>query len=220
MAKPVTMGDLHFSSGTKAKAFLRGIRDQNKVGERISPEHELHLRAMVAIHPEAEEKTGVGIDYFTVELDKKFRKTRHFMIHRIDGSTDDVSFHAAIDGANPRRDRMTALRVAINSQVITFKNQQFDESGTHVCPIRGVPITPDSYHVDHAPPCTFIQLVQEWLDGENIQLHQVEITEPRSNQCVAEMANDEQRSSWTTYHRQYAKLRLLSPEANTSSPKA
>jgi hypothetical protein len=219
MRKPVIVGDLEFRSKKEAKEFFRTIRNRYSDGTRIAPEDDGHLRSMVAIHPEAETKEGCGIAYFTVETDTRFGRTRHFLIHRTDGSYTDISFHSAIDGRNERKDRLESLRQAVMPQVVDFKNRSFDRGEDMICPLSGRPITPESYHVDHTPPHTFQQLVDGWLKEESLLLTDVAITPPADNQYVTEMINPVQIESWTNYHANRAQLRMLSPIGNLSNAK-
>jgi hypothetical protein len=219
MAKAVVIASLQFPTKKLAKEFFREIRDRYADGCRIGDEDDRYLRDMVAIHPEAETKIGCGISHFTVETEVLFGRTRHFMIHRIDGSSTDVSFLSAIDGRNERRDRLEALRRGIENQIVLFKQSALFAAGPKICPLRGVPITEDAYHVDHTPPRTFIRLVDEWLAQEFLRIEDVEITPPSDNQIVTEMTADDQKRSWQDYHRENASLRLLSPLGNLSDAK-
>lgn len=218
MAKAVVIASLQFPTKKLAKEFFRRLRDRYPDGCRIGEEDDRYLRDLIAIHPESETKVGCGISHFTVETEILFGRTRHFMIHRTDGSSTDVSFHSAIDGTNERRDRLAALRRGIENQIVAFKQSAFSE-GPKICPLRGVPITEDAYHVDHTPPRTFIHLADEWLTQEFLRIEDVEITPPSDNQIVTEMTNDGQKRSWQEYHQANAILRLLSPLGNLSDAK-
>lgn len=219
MAKAVVIASLQFPSKKLAKEFFRELRDRYPDGCRIGEEDDRYLRELIAIHPEADAKVGCGMSHFTVETDALFGRTRHFMIHRIDGSSTDVSFLSAIDGHNERRDRLGALRRGIENQIVLFKQLAFSSDCPKICPLRGVPITEDAYHVDHTPPQTFVYLVDGWLAQESLQIEDLEITPPSDNQIVTEMTNDNQKRSWQDYHRTHASLRLLSPLGNLSDAK-
>jgi len=134
-------------------------------------------------------------------------KRRHFQIHRLDGSETDVSFLTAIDGKNHRRDRLEALRVAIEPQIVDFRRQCFDQGRRHVCPLRKVEVTPECHHIDHIPPATFMALVKRWLDAQGITLLDVAITPTTDNQIVSEMILPVQRSAWEDFHARHAQLR-------------
>jgi hypothetical protein len=213
----VTIGDFEFPTKASAKDFFRAIRDRYpRDGEHLSFEDEGIVRDLLGAHPESVSKVGVGIAFITVETETEFNRTRHFMIHRLDGSCTDFSFHACIDGRNVRNDILGALRRAIADQIVEFRNSFFEAKITMICPLSGNAITSDSYHVDHAPPAKFIALVNNWLEDELLALEDVEITPPADSQIVADMISQRQRSSWAGFHRREASLRMLSPIGNLS----
>lgn len=219
MATPIAIAGLTFPTKGEAKKFFGTIRDRYDDGVRLSEEDHGLIRGLLACHPETKEKTGAGIAYFCIETDKEFGRTRHFVVHRVDGSSSDFSFHACIDGRNERRDRLEALRRAITPQIIAFRDRCFALQTRFSCPLRGVAITSDSYHVDHESPLDFHSLVDRWLGREELNLADVQITPPADNQVVALMTNPGQISSWCLFHEQHARLRLLSPRGNLSDAK-
>lgn len=216
MAKSVTIAGLFFPSKGDAKRFFGEIRNCYADGVRLDDEDHGLICGLLACHPETIEKTGAGVAYFSIETDAVFGRTRHFVVHRIDGSHSDFSFHACIDGRNERRDRLEALRRAVKPQIVAFRDGRFGCGEKLLCPLRGVPITREAYHVDHQPPVYFQSLVEQWLHEEAIQLGDVRITAPGDNQVVANMTDDAQISSWCNLHARHAKLRLLSPRGNLS----
>lgn len=215
MAHPVVIGGLSFRTKSEAKRFFGAIRNRYPDSAKLSPEDESVVRDLLACHPESAEKTGAGAAFFTVETDALFGRTRHFVVHRSDGTSSDFSYHACIDGRNERRDRLGAMRRAVEDQIIAFREMHF-ASPPQLCPLRRFPITRESYHVDHAPPVFFTVLVGRWLDTEGLQLPEVRITLPGDNQIVATMTDPSQSRSWRGYHRLNARLRMLSPRANLS----
>ena len=218
-SKPVTVGDLIFPTTASGKDFFRRIRDRYVDGERINSEDHGLLFDLLGLHPEATMKIGCGVAYFTVETDREFRRTRHFMIHRLDGSFTDFSFPACFDGRNVRRDILESLRRAVAEQIVAFREKHFAGSPVSLCPLSGKTITREHYHVDHAPPGKFMVLVEKWLLTEFLTLEQVEITPPADDQIVAEMTSSAQRASWSRFHQQNATLRMLSPVGNLSNAK-
>lgn len=215
-AKSVAIGGIYFPTQEKAMDFYRDIRDAYKDGERVSREHDLYLREMVTVHPDAKEKYGCGIDFFTVGKDKMYGTTRCFYIHRKDGTSTDVSFPAAVKGKNDRKDRLQALRHAVEGQVYEFKNSAFSKGEAISCPVFGTALRRDKCHVDHAPPNTFMQLVNRWLKMKKMKLKDVSITPTMDNQFISEMTDSNQLVAWRQYHADNAQLRLLSPLANLS----
>lgn len=215
--KPIQIGPRCFPTKKAAKNFYRDIRDAYpEDGLRISDEHAEELIEMVAYHHEADDKIGCGIDYFRVETDSEWGTTRHFMIHRKDGSSTDVSFLAAIDGRNTRSDRLEAMRQAIADQVQNFKARMYQDTEFVKCALTGEDVAAEDCHIDHCSPDTFITLVNKWVKLWGGDLSDVKITPPADNQVTTLMTDVDQVKSWSEFHRKYAKLRVLSKRANLS----
>lgn len=212
----ISIGDAIFSTKAAAKQFARAIRDRYADGARLDQEDEAFVRALLARHPEAKDKIGPGVAFFTVATETEFRRTRHFVVHRLDGKRSDFSFAACIDGPHPDRDRLEALRRAVEDQILAFREQCFSNDASPVCPLRGVPLTRRSSHVDHAPPDSFQMLVKAWLQSRKLKLAEIEVSPPADNQIVARLTDPEQAVSWADFHRGRARLRLLSPRGNLS----
>jgi Protein of unknown function (DUF3223) len=220
MAKPVTIGIYSFKTKAAAKDFIRDTRDRYpQDGVRIQGSDEVFLHSLLALHPEASDKIGSGISHFTVETDPEFRRTRHFTIHRTDGSSTDFSFNACLDGKNERADRLESLRRAVEDQILAFRDSVFSSSSPVVCPIDGSILLPNGCHVDHEFPKTFLVLVEGWLTSSSLRIDQIEITPPQDNQVVTYMTCHDQRKSWSNYHQRNAALRVVSPRSNLSARK-
>ncbi len=123
----IVIGVRRFSSKDAAKKFVRSIVKSYPDHEKISDStHDAFLRDLIQIHPDGAEKIGAGIDYFTIKHDDKAGKTRHFLIHRIDRSLADFSWHCCIDGRNWRKETLQTLRDAVADDIVAFRNATFD----------------------------------------------------------------------------------------------
>lgn len=216
MAKPVTIGERRFPSQQAALAFARAIRDRYGDGDKVAPADAAFLEDLLRLHPEADQKIGVGVANFSVQTDPVFGRTRHFVVHREDGSSTDFSFKSCIEGSSIRRDALSALREAVADQVTGFKNEAFAGRSEVLCAVRGVPTRFCDAHVDHIPPWTYSALVTEWLQHEGIKLEDVAVTPPADNQHLATMTDARQLHSWQRFHREHARLRIVCSEANLS----
>jgi len=214
----VTIGSLEFPSKKAAKEFFRNIRDAYADSEPIDGKHEEYLLALIACHSEAETKIGVGIAGFTVGRDEVFGTTRHFMITRTDGTRTDFSFHSCIDGRNVRRDKLEALRRAVEDQIISFRARVFSE-GSVRCPFLNTELILSKSHVDHISPMTFMALVNGWMESMGLNYDSIAITPPDDNQIVTRMTDVDQITSWQDYHQRHARLRVISPLGNLSHAK-
>ncbi|WP_094114544.1 DCL family protein [Clavibacter michiganensis] len=113
MPIPFATPSMLFSSRSKAKNYIRdNILHAYPVRVRIPVgEHDQLLREVLALHSDAEEKIGSGIDYFYIEetwrlLGKEAvsRKQRAIIVVRKDGTERDWSYLHVID--RPVRRRM------------------------------------------------------------------------------------------------------------------
>jgi Protein of unknown function (DUF3223) len=215
----IVIGARYFSSKDAAKKFVRSIIKSYSDYEKISDAaHDGFLRDLIQMHPEAVEKIGAGIDYFAIKHDDKTGKTRHFIIYRIDGSLADFSWHCCIDGRDWRKETIQTLRDAVADDIVAFRNAIFD-LGDVRCAITGQPLSMESADIDHAPPLTFMCLVDEWLSFRRIRLEDIKLGPSRDLQVVYEFADPELRASWKAFHRRRAVLRALSKSVNRSMRK-
>lgn len=216
MAKPIAIGELKFATQKAALAFAREIRDRYEDGQKIFGSDAAFLEDLLALHPEADQKFGKGISHFSVQRDSVFGTTRHFVVHRKDGTSTDFSFKSCIEGSSARRDALSALREAVADQITGFKNSAFGGKTEVVCAVRGTPTSFRDAHVDHIPPRTYAALVAGWLRQEHITLLDISVTPPVDNQVLTEMTDERQILSWQDFHRRYAKLRIVCSAANLS----
>lgn len=215
--KPTKIGRMTFKSMKEAESFIRKLRDRYEDDEPISLLDSIFLQGLLELHPEAEQKFGSGLQSFSVR--RCDYGTRGFVIHRTDGTSTDFSFITCLRGADERRDRLNALRHAVDEQVYAFKRAAFEGKSVVPCAIRGTLTSFLDAHVDHVPPTTFRSLVDRWLLSSGFKLETLEISQPRDNQVSTELVNEQQLQSWREYHRQNARLRVVCSEANLSDAK-
>lgn len=217
--KILRIGSQIFGSKSEAKRYIRSILLRYGDGELVSGDDEKFLLDLIRQHPEAEQKIGTGVQAFTVQLEPVWRKTRHFVLIRLDGSSTDFSFLSCLDGADKKKDVLSALRHAVSDQIVSFKSESFFGDVPLVCPYLGVPISPEEAHVDHVAPKTFRSLVDDWLKQERLSLELVSVSDPADNQWTCEMVDLTQKDSWSRFHLQWAELRITSKTANLSHAK-
>ncbi|TCR24193.1 DCL family protein [Streptomyces sp. BK205] len=93
-AKPVTVGDKHFPTKGTLTKYCQEVRDRyqylnNKVV--TDPDDDAFLRALLALHSEADQKMRPGVDYFEVRKHPDW-DTYGFWVVRTDGTEDDFSY--------------------------------------------------------------------------------------------------------------------------------
>lgn len=218
MARNLEIGGIVFKAKTHAKKHIQGIVARYRDGEQVKGNDLNFVLSLLEKHPEAEMKFGCGIISITVERNPVWRRNRGFMLHRQDGSSTDFSWISCLDGANPRRDVLGAMRHVVHEQVLAFKIGELARGAE--CPFRGLKLTKDNSHVDHIAPDTFDALASRWMEERGLDWRNVEITDGEDHQYVASMTDDSQRESWRSYHAENARLRLISAAANLSEAKA
>jgi hypothetical protein len=96
MAKPLTIGTRTFDTQAAAVEFIREVLYKHPLLAPIDCADHAFLLELLSKHPQAAEKIGVGVKYFTVENAKG--GTQCFYITRIDGSQSDFSFMKCLRG--------------------------------------------------------------------------------------------------------------------------
>lgn len=219
MPIPIQIGPLTFKTKAAAKEACRSILSNYEVNQTITGFDDAFLRDLIAIHPEAKQKIGCGISWFTSQIDPVWKTTRHFVIVRNDGSSTDFSFHTCIDGSDHRKDVLHALRHAVSDQIVTYQRGMFALGIPIVCPYTGEQLSASNCHVDHSPPDTFMNLVSRWMKQIDIQYSNIRIVDNSDNQWVRAMADESLSSLWQQFHISNCTLRIISPIANLSHVK-
>jgi hypothetical protein len=215
---PITIGEYEFETKKDAKEAIKKILNGHRMGYILTGDEDTFIRDLIALHPATEDKIGCGIDHIEIRPDPDYGTTRCFHIIRPDGSSTDVSYQKCIDGEKYRQLFRPALRTAIQHQIQQFKQVQF-AIGPQRCPFTNELLTLETCHVDHLSPMTFETLVTEWLKLSGLGEVDVQITGREDNSSTRFMTNANQIDSWTAYHRQHARLRLLSQRGNLSNSK-
>lgn len=85
------VGEQRFKSKAAATEHARSLLNGHAIGARVSAAGDHRFLAdLLQLHPHASEKIGAGIAFFSVT--SQDRKTRCFIVHRVDGSSTDFSF--------------------------------------------------------------------------------------------------------------------------------
>ena len=89
-AKPVKIGSLSFAKKADADEFFKKMLYKYELGDKLSANDAMHLTSLLAMHPDADQKIGVGIESFSVRAADY--GTRCFWVNRSDGTTEKFSF--------------------------------------------------------------------------------------------------------------------------------
>lgn len=200
------LGGRSFTSQEQIKAFVQNLlRTQVDLPWRIPDEYTPFLVDLVARHPRAAEKFGVGAVHFML-VAGPYRSRRIHLI-RTDGTWTDFSYKKCIAGGNMHGDVVKAMRDAVNDQCLRVR-QEGPES--FICPFTQQLVWKQEAHVDHAPPNTFAVLMDRFLKMENFRLEDI-----RTLGMQRWLESDDRCARWQAFHAANATLRLVSAEANT-----
>ena len=131
----LTIGDKSFDTRKAADRFVEDLLYDQPLKAAIKEPHHSFLRALLSMHPRAEEKIGKGIDHFTVE--NSVRGGRCFCLTRIDGTKTDFSFYECVQGRCRARSetRWTTTHKPncwICGRRVSIRNSKIDENGLEV----------------------------------------------------------------------------------------
>jgi hypothetical protein len=189
MAK-YSLGDVTFKTKAEARAHISALLKSYEFGERVK-EHDL-ISALLERHPEVDSKRGAGVDYFYVDRDPWGGKC--FYIMRIDGTYTDFGTKHCFDGES-RTKYTSAFRRVIFPQILEFKKGREGD-------------------VDHDPP--FIHLLEDWAKENGVELGNHLLRPSRDNKFCEELLDEGLGKSFAEYHKQFAKLFVISAEENRS----
>ena len=215
--QPITVNGETFPTKKAFQERARKILYSCDPGERVNDADAVFLLGLLARHPNAVEKIGVGISHFGTQ------RTEYgnigFILIRTDGTWTDFSFLHCITAKTQADDVKRAFRSAVHKQIQGFKLDAFlDEKFTEIdhltCPVSGEQVTRDNCHVDHEPPLTFENLLAAFLSSRGTVLDSVEVTGFGDGEVEKRIADGELEKAWQDYHFKNANLRIVSKSAN------
>ena len=184
-------------------------------GQELSQDDFDFISDLLTLHDGYEQKRGCGIESIFIRSNPVYR-IPGFWIRRIDGTETDFSYLKCLRPSSKRREFEQALRAAVAPDIQQFRIDFFSR-GPSRCPFTGESLTFANAHVDHAAPYTFKSLVDSFIDTYVYDFDRVEILGKGVDGVIQRtLADDGLMDSWIAYHRQWAKLRVVSRTANLS----
>ncbi len=95
-AKPISIGSLHFKKKGDAVEHFKAMLNRYDIGDKVNAADGYELRSVLALHPDAAEKTGCGVKDFSVR--SADYGTKCFWINRSDGTTEKFYCSTCIRG--------------------------------------------------------------------------------------------------------------------------
>jgi len=199
-----------FASRKAVEDRCREVRDCYEPEMPVTdPVHHGFLCDLIETHCERDEKVGPGIRCFEVCVTTY--GTRGLRILRVDGTRIDFSWKACLGKVfTPAEDFNAAARHAVMDQVLAFKKSCFD-AGTVSCAVTGRPVSWQDSHVDHEHPMTFSAIVETFMGAHDWKGMTVK---DGGNAASCVFSDPAHTKLFADFHRDRARLRILSPEAN------
>ena len=207
MAKPLDLPSKHFPTKTAAREFFSEMLSRYDDGDEISDEDGELLFELLQRHPEVESKLGAsGVRRFY--KDRTEMSTSGFFLERYDGSVTDFSLKTCIEGRSPTQEQefSQACREAVSKKLIAQKSELFSEAGgTLRCAVTGELVTISESEYQHDTP-TFKELVESFIEANQIDISSVEISRSRDMQFIASFIDPNVSESFRSFHDANAKM--------------
>lgn len=179
------------------------------IGRVTHPVAVQKLHLLIAQHPDADRKIGVGVDHFRLERNSLAGRGLHLV--RLDGTSDSFSYEKCITGMgqSPHGKVCEALRFAIRPQLDAFRESLVWPVR---CSITGVDIIhSNNLHIDHRVP--FWRLLERFSREQEINLSALAV---EGNGMTLALVDREVSAAFEKFHQNYAQLQPTSKEANAA----
>lgn len=117
------LGPFEYKSKKELLERLKNYLQKAPIGVTTNKLAVKKMHLLIAMHPEASRKIGVGIDHFKI-VRNALGAGRGIRLVRTDGSEDAISYKRCITGLvqSPHGKVCEALRFAVRSQLIAFRD--------------------------------------------------------------------------------------------------
>lgn len=188
----------------KLKVFV-ATAPVGRVSHKIAIQ-KLHL--LIALHPDADRKIGLGIDHFKVERNALGAGQGLWLV-RSDGTEDSFSYKRCITGVRQSSYGKVceALRFSVRSQLIAFRETLTLPAK---CAISGEDIEHRSdLHIDHKIP--FWRLLLAFSEVHRVELSQLDTV--GSGEALA-LVDQKISKAFQAFHMEHAELQPTCKAAN------
>lgn len=228
-----TLNNQTFATKPEVKAHIQTVIRTYRLGDSLNAEDTALVTELLSQHPRWPAKIGPGLDRITVDKPPNGLQGRCFYIHRIDGSSTDISFKKCLDALRPSSNGVEpsegssaaahnntpdspqqekipkalieALRFAVFDQIKSFKEEEF-AWGPVMCPYTNIELKWHNCSVQYG--ISLPRLVAGWLLREGLTPDQVPLMH-EDNALSNFMVDHKQLGSWRDFHKRYAKMRLV-----------
>ena len=220
----IKISEKTFKTNKEAWEFIHTILYSYEINKPLENENLIFISDLLNLHPEAKNKIGTGIKSIIIENEKRFNKTKHFSVIRLDNTIADFSFEKCLSSNlnEPQKLFNSCAREAVANQIILFKDNFFlenqDSKGNVSCQITKVLVNKENCHIDHIPPNTFDKITSDFIKINNIDVNEIKFAE-ESNGIGRVFVDSNLKDNFADYHKQTAKLRVVLSTANLKQKK-
>lgn len=223
-SKTLLVHDRLFQTIGECVDFFKNMIGQYEDGDTVSEDHYPYLYSLLSDHhDDAARKIGCGVRSFEVHVDPVWKKNLYFVIVRVDGSTEDFSYHKCISKSKDghRHDVIKAMRHDVYEQTRRFRDNSYGNKKYVRCAITGLNTQKKDCHIDHAPPFTFLTLVRDFMAENGLRVSDIIVSAALDRSCVTPLtlADSGIRQAWQEYHAKKAILRVTLDHANLGQQK-
>lgn len=163
-------------------------------------------------HTEYENKIGCGLDFISIQ--KTMYGQRCFYLHRIDGTSTDISFVHSITNRTDLFKIKQACRHSIRNIIVEFRNKNV-VYGISKCPITNELLFQNNTHIDHFN-LTFNDLFNLWIAKKDIKKLSELINKTEDNNLETYFTCEKTINDFIKFHNENTNLRFVSKNANLS----
>lgn len=191
------------------------ILHSTKNGDLLNENDKEFMLNIFQNHPNWNLKKGVGIKAITTTLPPPpMNRYNCFYLIRLDGSGTDISYLAALKGADVKNDLKSACREAICPIIGKFLNDNLI-LGKSRCAVTGELLKKGKYHVDHYD-MKFEELYYEWIKNYDMNVLLGSISKSEDNNFRTYFTDEKIKKSFIEFHNANTHLRLVTQKVNLS----
>lgn len=217
MKQTYFIGEQEFQTKGECQTYTRQIITNLGCGiiHKDHP-HFLFFVHLLQNHPKCNEKMGVGIDYFCIQLNNMKKNNYETKIKRLDGSEMVFSWNQCCEfkKRTASNDLFNAMRTAIKDDIIHYKQSQ---RKLICCFCKTENELYENYHVDHHNP-SFQTIKDNFLQNKQmipLLFGKYEIT----NLTMFKEEDADFKKEWIDYHKKNCNLQILCRNCNLRKKK-
>ena len=208
---PISFGGYWFENKKCCVDETRSRISRYKRGQKLSESDTKFFTSLFTMHHDYLEKIGCGIKFLRFDRNKEYGNNCIIIVRR-DDTEVDISWATALQPPRVKHDIQTGFRAAVEHDVNMFKKIMIERGAR--CWLTGEKLTYENCRATYSTDLTFNELLDEFLDIIDIDIHEVSLVQPRRRklrkQPVLMLQNPTLKRMWFVYHREMAQIVLVS----------